>query len=336
MRGVNTVETLQVPKSTSKFKDKIRLSELGPLVALCLLSIVASLVSPAFMTRGNIFNVLNQVSVLGLGAIGMTFVVIAGYFDLSVAGVLSLGNVTVVSLQPFLGTAGAILTVVVIGLLIGLLNGTILRVIRGDFGASIMITFGTGTILSSLALLSTHGYSIHANVDPLFEWFGYGKVLGVSAPVIIVVVSAVILHGILRYTTFGRSVYLTGANAEAARLSGIPVNLIRTVTFMISGAMVTIGALIESSQTVSASPVAGVGYELNVLAAVAIGGTSLLGGEGNVIRTILGVLLMGVLGNVIILLGLNASVQMMAQGLVIVVALFLDRQKSAGNAHRRG
>ncbi|MBX5436563.1 MAG: ABC transporter permease [Alicyclobacillaceae bacterium] len=323
------MSTLELNKEAPQRRYRNLLSDLGPLLGLCVLTVVASIISPSFLTKQNITNVLNQVAVLGLGALGMTLVVISGYFDLSVAGMLSLANVGVVILQTRFGTLLAIVIMLLIGVLVGLVNGTILRVVRGDFGASIMITFGVGTILSSVALMSTNGFSIHAQEDALFSWFGYGRVLGISAPVVLLFVGAVVLHIVLRHTVFGRAIYLTGANFEAARLSGIPVYTIRMITFMISGFMVAVGALIESSQTVSASPVVGVGYELNVLAAVAIGGTSLMGGEGNIIRTIIGVLLMGVLDNIIILMGLTTSVQMMAEGVVIVAAIFLDRLKSA-------
>lgn len=324
------MENSIISRTGASFKSSVSLTDFGPILALLLLVIAGSLLSPAFLTKGNIFNVLTQISVLGMGALGMTYMMIAGYLDLSVAGILSLSNVLIVGLQGSIGTAGAVMIVIVIGMVIGLINGTILRFIKGDFGASIMITFGTGTILSSLALMYTHGFSIHANDDPLFEWFGNGKVLGIPAPIILFFVCAVIFHVFLRYSTFGRSVYLTGANPEASRLSGIPVHRIRTITFMVSGAIVTLGGLIVSSQTVSASPVAGTGYEIDVIAAVAIGGTSLNGGEGNIIRTIIGVLLIGVLSNLFVLVGLNSFAQMMAKGLIIIAALIMDKRKQTG------
>jgi ribose transport system permease protein len=310
-------------------------SDIGPVLALGLLMVIGSLLSPVFLSKGNMFNVLTQISVLGLASFGMTYVVIAGFFDLSIAGILSLSSVLAVGLLPALGTVGSFATVIAVSIVIGLMNGSILRKIKGDFGASIMITFGTGTILSALALIYTKGFTLTLNEAPLFKWFGYGKILGIPAPILIMIVCAVILHIVLKYSALGRSIYLTGGNAEAARLSGIPIHRIRTVTFIVAAVLVTIGAFIRSSQTVSASPIAGIGFELDVIAAVAIGGTSLNGGEGNIIRTLIGVLLIGVLSNVFILIGLSNFDQMMAKGLIIIGALMLDKRKETRLIRRR-
>ncbi|KHF41609.1 hypothetical protein LQ50_02580 [Halalkalibacter okhensis] len=308
-------------------KSKMDVADLGPVLALLILIIIGAILSPVFLTKGNLLNILTQISVLGLGAIGMTYVVIGRFFDLSVAGMLSLSAVLIVGLQPFLGTIGAIFAVVLVALVVGLINGTILQFIKGDFGASIMITFGTGTILASLALLYTGGFTLNPERDAVFTWFGNGSFLGIPAPIVTLIFFSIILHVVLKYTTFGRSIYLTGANHEAARLSGIPIHRIRTITFMIVAVLVSIGGLIRSSQTLNASPVVGVGFELDVIAAVAIGGTSLAGGAGNISRTLVGVLIIGVLNNVFVLMGLSNYDQMMAKGLIIVAALLLDRRK---------
>ncbi|MEB3100573.1 ABC transporter permease [Ferviditalea candida] len=324
------MENRLVSQKEVSIKPRISLADHGPILALILLVIIGSVMSPAFLTKGNIFNVLTQISVLGIGALGMTYMMIAGFIDLSIFGVLSLINVLFVGLQRTIGTMEAVIIMILIGLVMGLINGTILRLIKGDFGASIMITYGTGTIFGALALMYTHGFSIRANDDPFFLWFGTGQVLGIPVPIVILFVCAVIFHIVLRYTTFGRSLYLTGANPEAARLSGIPIDRIRTIAFMVSGASVALGGLIVSSQTVSASPVVGTGYEINVIAAVAIGGTSLNGGEGTIIRTIIGVLLIGVLSNLFIMVGLSTFDQMMAKGLIIIAALIMDKRKQKG------
>lgn len=300
-----------------------------------LLVIVGAVLSPAFLSKGNISNILAQIAVLGLGALGMTYVMIGGFFDLSIAGILALNGVLVVGLQEYLGPVGSILGVLVIGALIGVINGTILRIIKGNFGASIMVTFGTGIIYSSLALLYTGGYSLTLQVNGFYHWIVQGRVLGLPAAIVIMIVCALILHVVLRHSRFGRRVYLTGANAESARLSGIPVHRVRTVTFIISGVIVTIGSLIQTAQTVSASPTSGGNYVLDVIAAVAIGGTSFTGGEGNIPRTVIGVLLIGVLDNVLILAGFDTSVQMMAQGFIIAVALILDSRKKSKYAGAR-
>ncbi|WP_102346151.1 ABC transporter permease [Bacillus sp. Marseille-P3661] len=335
METVGAVTEKRNEKLIQRMRNKVDLADVGPILALLILMIIGSILSPVFFTKGNLFNILTQVSVLGLGAIGMTYVVIGRFFDLSVAGMLSLGAVLIVGLQPYLGTIGALFAVILVALVVGLINGTILQFIKGDFGASIMITFGTGTILASLALLYTGGFTLKPQQDAVFAWFGNGSFLGIPAPIVILIFFSIILHVVLKYTTFGRSIYLTGANHEAARLSGIPIHRIRTITFMIAAVLVSIGGLIKSSQTLNGSPVVGVGFELDVIAAVAIGGTSLAGGAGNITRTLVGVLIIGVLNNVFVLIGLSNYDQMMAKGLIIVAALLLDRRNET-NLMRKG
>jgi len=308
------------------FRKRFDIADVGPLIGLILLVIIGSIVAPSFWTKGNIINVLNQVSILGLGALGMTFVIISRYFDLSIAGFLSLSGVLVVGMQETLGTFGSIIFMILIAVIAGMFNGTIMRVVKGDFGASIMITFGTGTIFSAIALLYSKGYTLVPIQDPLFDWFGNGRIFTIPVPIIIFLVSAVIMHILLRYTTFGRSVYLTGANPEAARLSGIPIHRVQTTAFVILAVLVAIGALIRSSQTLGATATAGEGYELDVIAAVAIGGTSLAGGAGNIVRTLVGVLIIGVLNNLFILIGLSNFDQMVAKGVIIIIALLLDKR----------
>ncbi|HLS67348.1 MAG TPA: ABC transporter permease [Pseudogracilibacillus sp.] len=317
------------------FRKRFDIADVGPLIGLILLVIIGSIVAPSFWTKGNIINVLNQVSILGLGALGMTFVIISRYFDLSIAGFLSLSGVLVVGMQETLGTFGSIIFMILIAVIAGMFNGTIMRVVKGDFGASIMITFGTGTIFSAIALLYSKGYTLVPIQDPLFDWFGNGRIFTIPVPIIIFLVSAVIMHILLRYTTFGRSVYLTGANPEAARLSGIPIHRVQTTAFVILAVLVAIGALIRSSQTLGATATAGEGYELDVIAAVAIGGTSLAGGAGNIVRTLVGVLIIGVLNNLFILIGLSNFDQMVAKGVIIIIALLLDKRPDVRSWIRR-
>src|SRR5690625_1090390 len=317
------------------FRKRFDIADVGPLIGLILLVIIGSIVAPSFWTKGNIINVLNQVSILGLGALGMTFVIISRYFDLSIAGFLSLSGVLVVGMQETLGTFGSIIFMILIAVIAGMFNGTIMRVVKGDFGASIMITFGTGTIFSAIALLYSKGYTLVPIQDPLFDWFGNGRIFTIPVPIIIFLVSAVIMHIVLRYTTYGRSVYLTGANPEAARLSGIPIHRVQTTAFVILAVLVAIGALIRSSQTLGATATAGEGYELDVIAAVAIGGTSLAGGAGNIVRTLVGVLIIGVLNNLFILIGLSNFDQMVAKGVIIIIALLLDKRPDVRSWIRR-
>ncbi len=327
----------ETKKSTiGQMKHTLNPADIGPVIALVILLVLGSILAPSFWTTGNILNVLSQISVLGIGALGMTFVIITRYFDLSIAGFLSLSGILVVGLQSSLGTIGAIFATIIVAVLVGLFNGTILRVIKGDFGASIMITFGTGTIFSAIALLYSKGYTLVPKQDALFLWFGNGRIFSIPVPVILFLLFALLLHIILKYSVFGRAVYLTGANPVSARLSGIPIHRIQTITFIILAILVAVGGLIRSSQTLGATATAGQGYELDVIAAVAIGGTSLAGGAGNIMRTMIGVLIIGVLNNLFVLIGLSTYDQMMAKGAIIIAALLLDSKTNIRFLLRRG
>lgn len=325
----NVTSVTETKKSTFiLLKNNLNPAEYGPVIGLVILLVVGSILAPTFWTTGNIFNVLFQISVLGLGALGMTFVIIARYFDLSIAGFLSLSGVLVVGLQSSLGTIGALLVAILVAVLVGILNGSILRMIKGDFGASIMITFGTGTIFSAIALLYSKGFTLVPKQDAIFQWFGNGKLFSVPVPIVLFLLCAIVLHIVLKYTVFGRAVYLTGANPVSARLSGIPIHRIQTITFIILAVLVALGGLIRSSQTLGATATAGQGYELDVIAAVAIGGTSLAGGAGNIMRTMVGILIIGVLNNLFVLIGLGTYDQMMAKGAIIIAALLLDSRNN--------
>ena len=323
---MTTITEANKPSMLSQAKKMFISAEYGPFIALILLLIAGSIVAPTFWTSGNIMNILQQVSILGLGALGMTFVIITRYFDLSIAGLLSLCGLLIVGLQSSYGMGVALAVTFAVAVLAGLLNGTILRFVKGDFGASIMITYGTGTIFSAAALLYSNGYTMMPAPDPFFEWFGNGKVFSIPVSVAFFLLFAIMFHILLKYTIFGRSVYLTGANPTAARLSGVPIHRIRTISFVILAVMVAIGALIRSAQTLGATPTSGQGYELDVIAAVAIGGTSLAGGAGSIVRTLVGVLIIGVLNNLFILIGLGTYDQMMAKGAIIIASLLLDKR----------
>ena len=282
--------------------------------------IVSSLVSSTFLTDENLLNILKQVSVNGILACGMTFVMLTGGFDLSVGSVLSVGAVFGVGLQFQVGTGGAIFGALVIGAATGLLTGAILSKINANSGEAFMITLGFQLIYAGVALIYTNGgrMMLPPGGAPFYTFLGQGKIFGfLPVPVFIFIVVA--------YTAFGRKIYLTGGSYEAARLSGIRVGFYKMIVYAIAGFSAAIAGIILSSRVNGGLPEAGKGYELYAIAAVMVGG--IVGGDGNILKTLLGVLTIGILGNILNLMGVSPFNQRILMGIIIVAAVWLQRRK---------
>lgn len=276
--------------------SKEMISKLGPLIGLILLIIVVSIMNPSFLTISNIFNVLRQVSISAIIAFGMTFVILTGGIDLSVGSTLALTGAVAASLlaggtDPIVSMAVAL----ILGLVLGAFNGVIIT--KGKV-APFIATLATMTIYRGLTLVYTNGKPISGLGDHAsFQLFGKGYFLGVPIPVITTIVSFAILAFILHKTTFGRRVYAVGGNEEAAKLSGINADRVKIAVYAISGFLAALSALILTSRLNSAQPTAGESYELDAIAAVVLGGTSLNGGKGWIFGTLIGALIIGVLNN---------------------------------------
>jgi inositol transport system permease protein len=313
------------------------LARFAPLIFLIVLMAAFAIREPRFLTPLNLFNVLRQVSIYGLLAVGMTFVILTAGIDLSigslvafaglVAGAVSKGGIS----NRFTVGAGqeaasygwylAALAAIAVGLVGGFLQGfAITRLKVPPF----VVTLGGMSAFRGAALLFAAGGPI-SGFEPGFVWMGQGRILGqVPVPVVIFLAFAVGAHVVLRYTRYGRQVYAVGGNPEAARLSGLNVRAVTTSVYVIMGFFAGLGAFVLSARLNSAEAVAGTGYELTVIASVVIGGTSLFGGVGTIFGTVIGTILIGVLLNGLVLMNVSAYIQQIIIGIIIVLAVAFD------------
>lgn len=309
-------------------KSKEMLAKLGPLFGLLLLIIIVSILNPSFLSLTNIFNVLRQVSISAIIAFGMTFVILTGGIDLSVGSTLALTGAIAASLLA--GGMDPILTMgiaLILGLILGAVNGVIIT--KGKV-APFIATLATMTIYRGLTLVFTEGRPISGLGDHyVFQLFGKGYFLGFPIPVVTMVIAFFILYFILQKTTFGRRVYAVGGNEEAAKLSGINTDRVKIAVYAITGFLAALSALILTSRLNSAQPTAGESYELDAIAAVVLGGTSLNGGKGWIFGTLIGALIIGVLNNGMNLIGVSSFWQQVVKGIVILLAVLMDRKKTA-------
>jgi inositol transport system permease protein len=313
------------------------LSRFAPLIFLLVLMLVFALLEPRFMHPLNLFNVMRQVSITGLIALGMTFVILTAGIDLSVGSLLALAGLvaaavakggtadrfTVGAAQEALGGGWflAMLAAIAVGLAGGLLQGTAITRLKVP---PFVVTLGGLSAFRGAALLFAGGGPI-SGFDEAYRWWGQGKIGEVPVPVIIFLLFAVLAHVVLRYTRFGRHVYAVGGNPEAARLSGLNARRITLIVYVIVGFFSGLAGFVLSARLNSAEAVAGIGYELTVIASVVIGGTSLFGGIGSVFGTVIGSLLIGVLINGLVLMNVSSYVQQIIIGVIIVLAVAFDQ-----------
>ncbi|MFB7638101.1 ABC transporter permease [Peribacillus butanolivorans] len=299
----------------------------GPLLALILLFIVITVLNPSFMEPNNILNLLRQTSINALIAFGMTFIILTGGIDLSVGSILALSSalmagMMVSGLDPIL----AILVGVLLGTLMGVINGILVS--KGKM-APFIVTLATMTIFRGLTLVYTDGKPITGIGDSeLFQMLGRGYFLGLPVPVVVMIIAFFILWFLLHKTSFGRKTYAIGGNEKASRISGIKVDRVKVAIYGLAGTMAAIAGAILTSRLNSAQPTAGQSYEMDAIAAVVLGGTSLSGGKGRLFGTLVGVLIIGTLNNGMNLLGVSSFYQQVVKGAVILVAVLLDRKKS--------
>ncbi len=312
------------------------LMSFGPLLFLAALIIVFTVMKPSFIDPINIFNILRQISITGLIALGMTFVILTAGIDLSVGSLLALcgmvaavvakgGAANTLSLgasatQGF-GWFAALCAALLVGAAAGGVQGFAITRLRVP---PFVVTLGGLTIFRGLTLTISSGGPI-SGFDASMRWFGNGLVGPVPVPAIIFAVAAVLCHIVLRYTRYGRSVYAVGGNAEAARLSGLRVDRILISVYVIVGFFSGLASFVLSARLNSSEAVAGIGYELTVISAVVIGGTSLFGGIGSVGGTVVGAALIGVLQNGLQFNNVSSYTQSIVIGLILILAVAFDR-----------
>ncbi len=295
--------------------------QLGTLSGLVGLALVLWALTPHFLTISNLLNIAEQATIIAIIAVGMTFVIITGGIDLSVGSVLAFAGVVMASvLHSGLALPLALIVGIGAGLLCGLVNGLLITVGRLP---PFIATLGMMSVARGAALMFTEGRPISGFSENLRS-LATGEVLRVPAPVIIMIGVYVIAHFVLRRTKLGRYTYAIGGNEEAALLSGINVRLYKTMVYGIAGLLSGLAAILLTARLNSAQPIAGMAYELDAIAATVIGGTSLLGGEGTVVGTLIGALIMAVLRNGLNLLGVSSFIQQIVIGTVIIVAVLID------------
>ena len=291
--------------------------------------VISAIINDRFLTPNNIANIFRQVAANGILACGMTFVMLTGGFDLSVGATLTLAGATALTLQPMFGVGGAILIAILVGGICGLFNGVILSKIKAGSGDAFMITLGSQSVIFGLSLLIYEAKFIPASKSDAYNFIGTGNLGWIPVPLLVFGGVALVSHIILAYTSFGRKIYLTGGNYEAARLSGVKTGFYKMIVYAIVGMTAAVAAVVLTSRSGGCSSDLGQGYELDAIAAVMVGGTSTNGGEGSIARTILGVMIIGVLSNILNLMGMSSFDQMIAKGIVIVLAVWLDKSRTA-------
>jgi len=300
--------------------------KLGPLIGLIALIIFISFMNPSFLQPQNILNLLRQVSINALIAFGMTFVILTGGIDLSVGSSLALSSaLTAGMVMGGVPTVIAIIIGCLIGALLGAINGFLITL--GKM-APFIATLATMTLFRGLTLVYTEGNPITGlGESAVFRMMGRGYVIGIPFPVVIVLIVFAFLFVVLHKTPFGRKTYAIGGNEKASLISGIKVNRMKVIIYSISGSLSALAGIILASRLNSAAPTAGSAFELDAIAAVVLGGTSLAGGKGRIVGTLIGVLIIGTLNNGLNLLGVSPFYQQVAKGVVIAFAVLLDRKK---------
>lgn len=295
------------------------------ILALIILCIIVSIISPTFLQVSNLRNLFTQISVNAVISLGMTFVILTGGIDLSVGSIVAIaGAVSAVTIKNTGSISLGILAALFSGILVGFINGIIVS--KGRIQAFIA-TLATQTVFRGVTYVFTGGNPISGLGDSFMKLTN-SRILGIPVPVIITIIVFAICAYVLTQTRYGRYVYAVGGNEDSSRLSGINVNNVKTWVYIISGAAAAIAGIIVTSRIGSAAPTAGSGYELDAIAAIVIGGTNLVGGEGTILGTIIGVLIIGVLNNGLNLMDVSAFYQTIVKGLVILLAVLIDKKKA--------
>ncbi len=313
------------PQTFSETMGRLPRPRIEPIwLALLALILCMALISDVFLSPTNLLNVLRQVTIVGLVAVGMTVALMGGNFDLSVGATVTLAAVVAIDLQPVdpFRTALAIVVPIGLGLAVGLFNGLIVGGLRAN---SIIVTVGVQFVIIGSVLLYVSGQHVWVeNASAFFTAISEGYTLGVPNPVYLLILAVAAGHLLMTRTVFGRHVLAIGGNLEAARLAGITVTRHITITFAISGCMAALAGILVASRVRNLDPTAGIGYEFAALTAVVLGGTQLTGGRGSLLNTLAAVLILGIIANGMTLLAIAFNTQLLIQGVILVSAVAFD------------
>ncbi|MDD9708288.1 ABC transporter permease [Seohaeicola sp. SP36] len=299
------------------------LAKQGILIAFAIFMIGFALANQRFIAIDNISGVIRSSAILGVMALGVTFVVIGGNFDLSVGSMMSFSTIVVLDLHDKLGPALAIPAMFAMTMALGAFIGFLVGYMKLN---SLIVTLGMLSAIHGLTLTWSGGKNmdIADKAGTWFSVFGQGRILGVPVPILIFLGLAIILGIVLARTPFGRKVYAVGGNGQAATFSGIPRARIVFLTYVLSAFCVAVAGLLQASRSLGSQNTVGQGMELQVLAAVILGGASLMGGSGTIFKTVIGVLILGFIQNGLLLMGLAFYVQYVVTWGIIILAVWLD------------
>lgn len=291
-------------------------------VILLIIVVTLSILTDRFLTISNFINVARQVSIIAIISIGMTIIIISSGIDLSVGGIVAVAGSF--SASAMAGTGNLFLS-----LLVGLFIGTLLGMVNGFFIAytklaAFIVTLATFSLTRSINLAFTHGWPI-PTTSSNFNFIGQGFITFLPVPVVIMIVLFIVFSLIMRNTRFGRIVYALGDNEEAVKLGGLNVKKYRFIIYSITGTLCGLGGIMLTARLGSAQPNAGMGFELDAIAAVILGGTSLYGGEGTLYGTLIGAFIIGFIANGMNLLNISPFYQGIAKGAIILIAVLIDR-----------
>ncbi|WP_307321411.1 ABC transporter permease [Evansella vedderi] len=312
----------------AKIKDLFENQEVLILVAFLLLCVIMTIINDQFFTASNLTNVARQISINAILAVGMTFVILTGGIDLSVGSVMAFTGTIMAGMMLLVGIPPvyAVLIGIALGTVIGYINGMLVAYAKIP---AIIVTLAMMEASRGLALLYTGGYPL-SGLPQSFTFIGRGYAFGIiPMPVLIMIIVYILAYIILNHLPIGRYIYAIGGNEEAARLSGVKVKRYKILAYLISGVTAAIAGMILTSRLASGQPMAGVGFELDAIAAVVLGGTAIAGGRGHIFGTLLGAMLIGVLSNGLNLMGVSPYVQLVLKGVIIIGAIYYSswRQK---------
>ena len=301
-------------------------SEYSIVVVTLMIVIICSIAAPRFLTINNLMAILRNSSIVGMVALGMTFIIIAGGIDLSSGHIVATSGAILIILQgnPEIPLPVALLACITVAVAIGCFSGTLIT--KANLPPFI-VTLAIGIMFRSLTLHICRGATITGRNIPEFTNIGFGSVGVVPNPLIVFLISAVILGLVLKYTKFGSYVYAVGGNENAARYSGINVHMVRILTYTLMGACIGIAAILDFSRMAAVSATqSALQYEFDAITAVVIGGTPLSGGRGRIVGTIMGVFILGIVSNIMVMMNISPFLSGFVKGVIILIAVLLQKQ----------